>query len=270
MSFSEPKWRERVQRNEDEKQRAKRASGIRKIERSLRKCDELTSKRLASVEKQHALKVEYQKEVAYRSTAQMLKKFRETFKVEKDQDARKRVPDKNYQIRLYTKVDRDYWAYEDLREWYNDKKAQDVKFVSANQALDSASSSFLVEKPSDMDSSSLFNKKSNYMLQCGGPHDPSGFLARVNTGRAPPGHQTVSMGMPQPSDQGVLDTAAQAGARADLPHLQARPQPPASALQAPHWGHWQKNLNYSWKKMDNMMASGQIGNAPPAPYAEGD
>lgn len=272
MSFSEPKWREHVQARESAKKAAKRASGVRKIERSLRRCDDLQLQRLKTVEKQHELKMAYQAEVAYRSTAQMLKRFRQTFQVEKDSDARKRHSDKNYQIRMYTKVDRDAWEYDDLREWYNSKKGGET-FVSANQALDSASSSFCVEKPGDTDSSSLFNKNSHYMLQAGGPHDPSGFLANVNAGRASPGSRTVSQGFPQPTDPTVMSTAVDAGAKRDLPHLHARSSPAGkpqmAKLDAPHWGHWQKNLKCAWAKVDNMKATGQIPPAQGAPWAEG-
>merc|ERR1712086_952439 len=111
----------------------------------------------------------------------MLNKFRETFAVEKKEDIKKRPPDKNFQIRLYTKVDRDYWAYMDLREWYNKtgaEKGHGGAFIDGKPALDSASTSFIVNNPKDTDGSSLANK-SNYMLKCGGPHDPSGFLKSI-------------------------------------------------------------------------------------------
>jgi len=266
MSFSEPKWRERVQFAEDGKASAKRAAGIRKIERSLKRCDSLESQRLASHERQHQLKVQYQAQVAYRSTQHMLNKFRETFAVQKNLDTKLRPSDKGYQIRMYTKVDRDAWENDQLREWYNDKKQQDVKFVSANQALDSAATAFVVDKPSDTDSSSLNNKKSHYMLKCGGPHDPSGFLKSVGTGAAAPGLSTVSMGSHIPHDSKITAGMPE---RPELPHLVPKAAPPKAALEAPHWGHWKKNLDYSAKVMQHKVASGQVGNAPPEPWATG-
>lgn len=265
MSFSEPKWRERVEFAENPVASSKRAAGIRKIERSLKRCDSIESKRLASMEKQHQLKVDYQAQVAYRSTQNMLNKFRETFGVQKNLDMKQRCSDKGFQIRMYTKVDRDAWENDQLREWYNDKSAQNVKFVSANQALDSASTAFVVDNPSDTDSSSLKNKKSHYMLRCGGPHDPSGFLKNVDSGKAAPGTSTVSMGMAQASDA-MLTTGA---SRPELPHLVPKAAPPKTQLVAPHWGHWKKNLDYSAKVMAEKQAAGLIGNAPPEPWATG-
>lgn len=188
---------------ESQKQIAKRQSGIRRIERSLRKCDELETQRLASIAKQHLAKTAYQKEVAYRATGNMLNKFRDTFSVEKKEDLKKRPSDKSFQIRLYTKVNRDYWDYEDLREWYN-KTGQKPGHGAVSEAgkpqLDAVSAAFCVDRqafchtlrspspnpnlaertadavfagrPDQTDSSSLNNTRSNYMLQCGGPHDP--------------------------------------------------------------------------------------------------
>jgi len=57
--------------------------------------------------------------------------------------------------------------------------------------------------------------------------------------------------------------------RCDLPHLTGVKPPSAASgmMEAPHWGHWQHNLNYSSRKMTNMMASGKIPPAPPEPWA---
>ena len=134
---------------ETPKEIAKRQSGIRRIERSLRKCTELETQRLASINKQHSLKVAYQKEVAYRATGNMLNKFRDTFAVEKKEDLKKRPSDKNFQIRLYTKVNRDYWDYEDLREWYNktgQKPGHATAAADSKPQLDAASAAFCVDR----------------------------------------------------------------------------------------------------------------------------
>lgn len=223
-----------------------------------------------SAEKQNQLKIDYKAEVAYRATAKKLGKFRATFGVEKSEDTKKRLSDRAFQIRMYTKVDRDAWENEDLREWYNDKNNQNAKFVSANQALDSAASSFLADKPSDTDPHSLNNAKSHYMLQCGGPHDPGGFLKAIHAGRASPGKKTVSMGTLQPTDSRVMEIAAEANVKRDLPHLHARPQEAAAVMAPPHWAHWQKNLNYGWNKLDTSYASGGIPQAAETPWALGD
>lgn len=253
MSFSEPKWRESVQSREPASAQAKRQSGIRKIERSLRKCDDLQHNMLTSGEKQAGLKIAYKAEVAYRSTDKKLKKFRETFGVTKDDDCTQRLSDKGLQIRMYKKVDRDQWQYNDLREWYNkvpgDDSAPNPDFLAMNNAADS---------------------KTHYMLQCGGPHDPSGFLKNANSLRAP-GTRTVSMGTPlkQPHDSRVMSAAVEANLiNSSLPHLQGRSMPPPQAkIEAPHWGHWQKNLGASWNKRDNMFLGGQVPKATGAPWA---
>lgn len=265
MSFSEPKWREAVQTREPANATAKRSSGIRKIERSLRKCDDLQHKMMTSGEKQAALKTAYKAEVAYRSTDKKLKKFRETFGVTKDNDDTQRLSDKGLQIRMYTKVDRDQWQYNDLREWYNKVPGDEKVFVSAAQDGDSA-----MMKQNFLTMNTGANPKTHYMLQCGGPHDPSGFLKNVNSMKTP-GVRTVSMGTPlkQPHDSRVMSIVAEANHQnSSLPHLQGRSMPPQQAkIEAPHWGHWQKNLGASWNKRDNMFASGHIPKASSAPWA---
>jgi len=157
----------------------------------------------------------------------------------------------------------------DLREWYNKtgaEKGHGGAFIDGKPALDSASTSFIVNNPKDTDGSSLANK-SNYMLKCGGPHDPSGFLKSI---RVDPGSQTVSMGMDQPSDANLMGKAQTAMMRSQ-PHLEGK-KPPAKLekIYAPHWAHWQKNLNYSAEKLDNMFKSGQIPKSSQCPWAEGD
>lgn len=249
MSFSEPKWRERVQFNEDSKAQAKRAAGQRRLERSLKKCDALTAKRLVCVEKQHQLKVDYQAQVASRATQHMLDKFRETFGVADKQDKTQRCSDKAYQIRLYTKVDRDCWTNADLREWYNEKKPGEKGKVSSNQGLDSAASSFLVNNPKDTDPSSKHNKPSHYMLQCGGPHDPSGFLKNVG-----------------PSIKPELGGSQALRPKEAIPKTELE-------LNPPHWRHWQKQLDWHEGVTAEKVASGQVAkgpdHAPAGPWAIG-
>jgi len=133
---------------ETQKQIAKRQSGYRRIERSLKKCSALETERLVSIEKQVANKTAYRKEVAGRSTGNMLDKFRGTFSVEKKEDSKKRPSDKAFQIRLYTKVNRDYWDYEDLREWYN-KTGQKPGHAGAGETptkLDAVQNIFCVDR----------------------------------------------------------------------------------------------------------------------------
>ena len=221
--------------------------------------------------------------------------------MEKREDVKKRFPDKNYQIRLYTKVsafcfslilrrsipfchhpdslcaddqvDRDYWAYMDLREWYNktgvkgEVQHHGGDFIDGKPSHDSAGSAFIVNNPKDTDPSSLSNK-SNYMLQCGGPHDPSGFLKTV---KVDPGSKNVSEGTAQPSDAKHLANAETAMMRSQ-PHLEGIKKKPAKleTIHAPHWAHWQKNLNYSAAKLDNMMKNGEIPKPSQCPWAEGD
>ena len=79
----------------------------------------------------------------------MLNKFRDTFAVEKKEDLKKRPSDKNFQIRLYTKVNRDYWDYEDLREWYNktgQKPGHATAAADSKPQLDAASAAFCVDR----------------------------------------------------------------------------------------------------------------------------
>lgn len=246
MSFSEPKWRERVETTEDSRARAKRAAGQRKLQRSLKRCDALNTNRLLSIEKQHDLKMAYQSQVAYRSTQNMLDKFRETFGVSSNLDKHQRLSDKGFQIRMYTKVDRDCWANDQLREWYNEKKPQG--FVSANQALDSGASSFVVSNPADSE-----DKKSHYMLQCGGPHDPSGFLKNV-PGMAP-GSLSDNSSSKQVNAGGYLPKKV-------LPKTKLEMNPP-------HWRHWQKNLDHAAQLISEKKELGLIQSAPPEPWATG-
>merc|ERR1712070_7957 len=265
MSFSEPKWRERVQFAEDEKASKKRSNVGRRIERSLKKCNALEITRLASTEQQNDLRKKYQAEVAYRSTQNTLDKFRNTFGVEKSLDKKKRTSDKGFQIRMYTKVDRDYWEMEPLREWYNDKKSQDVKHVGGNLALDSAATAFVVDNPNDTDSSSRKNKTSHYMIECGGPHDPGGLMKKITN--AYKGNTTTSMGLQQQSDREYLEQARLATeARSNLPHLNRADLKQDNTSGAPHWGHWQQNLEFS-RKVTN---SRTLRARPAAPWAEGD
>jgi len=266
MSFSEPKWREHIQANESSRDQAKRNAGIRKITRSLQKCDRYETGRMKSMTQQETLKKGYRAEVASRSTSNMLDKFRNTFGVAGDMDAQQRLSDKGFQIRMYTKVDRDYWNLDQLREWYNEKKGPEHK--GGNIGLDSTATAFTSNRPGDCDSGSLLNKNSNYMLKLGGPHDPSGFLERCGQS----GSKTVSQSHQQFADRQAIQNAIKAApaVSTNLPHLNSVKAPISQAkLEAPHWAHWRNNLEHSAKQWDDKRASGQVKAAPGAPWATG-
>jgi len=236
MSFSEPKWRERVEFNETETKRAGRIRTKRRIERSLKNCDRLELNRLTSGEKQRELGAIYKAEVAYKSTKKTLDDFRGKFGVQYRLDAAKRPCDRDYDVRLYTFVDKDYWTNGTLREWYNNPKGGD------------GGGSTAIPDPKRTRDMIGCNKHAatvpaGYMVGIGGALDPSGQTAAQKYNRQLAAKQT----------RGGSGT----------------PKPKLNIPMAPHWGHWQQNLDYSRNIWDQKRGLGLVKPAPGEPWATG-
>jgi len=198
------------------------------------KCDKLELNRLSSGEKQVELGKIYKAEVSQKSTQKVLEDFRGKFGVQYRLDAAKRPSDRDYDIRLYTFVDKDYWTNSTLREWYNNPKGNDGPGVTMSDP-----------------------KSMRDMLGC-----------NKYAATAPPGFM-IPKG-------GPLDASGQTGAQKYLSELNAKharrtitPQPKLNIPSAPHWGHWQQNLNYSKDIWDQKRVLGMIKPAPEEPWATG-
>jgi len=236
MSFAQPKWRELVQTHETAGAKGNRDRTTSRIKRSTAKSIQLQTNRMESAEKQDGFKNIYKAEVAYGSTEKILNGFRDNYKLKYGLDIVKRPSDRNYDIKQYTKADTYVWDLPDLRDWYNNPKGADATAESGDIASSVG--------PKHSSGSGFGNYKEQftpgYMVPLAGPADIGGrtqlSLRASRTLAAAPKSVTVPL-MP--------------------------------SQKAPHWAHWQKNLNYSNDVWDHKRNNGMVQGLPEAPWAIG-
>ena len=146
---------------------------------------------------------------------------------------------RNYDIKQYTKADTYVWDLPDLRDWYNNPKGAD----GTTESGDIASS----VGPKHSSGSGFGNYKGQFTPGC----KCSTAVCKLLTFGADmvPLAGPADIGGRTQNSLRVSRTLAEAAKSVTVPLMPSQ--------KAPHWAHWQKNLNYSKDVWDHKRNNGE-------------